>query len=260
MQSRMLAVVALLGFTLAGCGKGTATAPDVSGAWLGERAGPVALQAGKKVAAPHSKPHGLTYGQWHARWWQWAYSLPVDNHPLFETGDASAGQKGHVWFLGGSFVSGTANRVISIPSGTALFFPILNFEADNFWPPIDPPLDEAGLRALAASIIDGATGLEAELDGVSIPILTSYRTTSPVFSVTLPDNNIPQSFGFDAPPGSYSPLVDDGYYLFINPLSVGTHHLHFKASVPAFNFTLDITYEIHVTPGNRGGGKRPLGL
>src|SRR5690242_15482225 len=56
------------------------------------------------VIPVNASPYGATYGEWSARWWQWAFSLPVDHHPLFDTADCSAGQSGPVWFLGASFV------------------------------------------------------------------------------------------------------------------------------------------------------------
>jgi hypothetical protein len=118
--------------------------------------GPGASNPG--VLPPQSHPFGATYGEWAARWWQWAYKQPVDTNPLFQTGqvDLSQGQSGKVWFLGGVFnTSGTADRTGTVPAGKALFFPILNFEADNLAPPIKPPLDVAGLRALAAASVPG---------------------------------------------------------------------------------------------------------
>ena len=61
----------------------------------------------------------------------------MDDHPLFDAPgtDGSEGQSGKVWFLGGTFLStevasgaylGTADRTITVPKGTALFFPIVN--------------------------------------------------------------------------------------------------------------------------------------
>jgi hypothetical protein len=43
---------------------------------------------------------GKTYGEWSAKWWQWAFD---SNFAQFTAGDVdcSAGQKGAVWFLGG---------------------------------------------------------------------------------------------------------------------------------------------------------------
>ena len=32
-----------------------------------------------------SKPYGLTYGEWTAKWWQWALSIPKDINPAGDT-------------------------------------------------------------------------------------------------------------------------------------------------------------------------------
>ncbi len=29
------------------------------------------------VLPVNSKPYGMTYGEWSAKWWQWAYSIPL---------------------------------------------------------------------------------------------------------------------------------------------------------------------------------------
>jgi len=59
---------------------------------------------GPKVIDRDSVAYGRTYGDWMAAWDQWALSIPVANHPLFDNGDCSVGQSGPVWFLGGNFV------------------------------------------------------------------------------------------------------------------------------------------------------------
>src|SRR4051794_32618169 len=184
------------------------------------------------VLPPQSNPFGASYGEWAARWWQWAYNQPVDTNPLFDQTGANIanGQSGKVWFLAGVINdSGTATRTGTIPAGKALFFPIANFENDNlapFAPPHHPPPSVPELRAGAKAVIDSATALEADVDGRSVQDLPSYRHQSPVFSVTFPDNNIFQHFGFNVPQGTYSPFVDDGYYLMLAPLSEGQHTIH----------------------------------
>jgi len=103
------------------------------------------------IAPLNSNPHGASYAQWGAAWWQWVFSLaafPPDGlpNPLFTDGtvDCSFGQSGHVWFLAGRIcftcapVTTTANRNCTVPTGTALFLPILNGEADNV--AVFPPL------------------------------------------------------------------------------------------------------------------------
>src|SRR5262245_48651414 len=84
------------------------------------------------IRPPQSNRFGQTYGEWSAAWWQWASSISVDHNPILDqTGaDAAVGQAGHVWFLAGN-AGGTTERTVTVPAGTALFFPIVTFDAFN---------------------------------------------------------------------------------------------------------------------------------
>src|SRR3989442_8315950 len=69
------------------------------------------------VIPPNAKAFGMTYGEWSAKWWQWAFSLPVDQNPFFDEGGTCSNgangqpEPGPVWFLTGVInVSGTAVR------------------------------------------------------------------------------------------------------------------------------------------------------
>ena len=219
---------------------------------------PASSQAGVPVVAPPgSRPFGLTYGEWSARHWQWLFSAPVSQNPLFMDGavDLSLHQpEGRVWFLGGTFtvnpapgggVIGHAVRSGTVPFGKALFFPILDCEWDN---PTSPPGDytTAELRAQAKAQMDSITELDCELDGVPVKHLQAYRVSSPVFKYWLPaEDNVVQAGGMDVS-GWVTGVVADGIYLMLEPMSVGQHTIHFAGSVPGFS--LDITYHIKVVP------------
>jgi hypothetical protein len=103
------------------------------------------------------------------------------------------------------------------------------------------------LRAANAAFIDGATTVSVEVDGE--PIGTLQRVQSNVFEVALPEENIFDapciSFG-GVPAGIYSPAVDDGFYVQLEPLDVGNHTLHIHAENPSAGFTLDVTYNLTV--------------
>jgi hypothetical protein len=216
-----------------------------------------------RVITPDSVAYGRTYSEWSAAWWQWTFSIPVASHPLFDNGDCSIGQSGPVWFLGGKFCqtggvcTGAATRSCSVPAGEALFFPILNVEdsapeepafgcGDSF-----PPLTGgtiAEMRKCAGSFVDGTNHLEADVDGKAIRHLkTEFRVPSVEFEVTWPSDNVLNAIG-EGPyaAGTYSPVVDDGIYVMLPPLSAGSHTLHFKGSF-ANGFTEDITYNLVVT-------------
>ncbi len=216
-----------------------------------------------RVFPPGSSPYGSSYGDWSARWWQWAYGLPVAGHPLFdETGaDCGAGQSGPVWFLGGVFnVSGSATRTMcSIPAGKALYFPIINVEWDNVCPAEEPPLSVEELRATAAWFMDLATALSCELDGVPIENPFAYRFTAGPFGVDIPSGSIWEFFGCATPAGHYAPLMADGYFLMLKPLAPGAHVLHFSGTIgDPVNFTLEITYELTVVPDHQNLVEQPL--
>jgi hypothetical protein len=138
-----------------------------------------------------------------------------------------------------------------------LFFPLVNYADDNVGRP--PPLFNVDqLRAEAAGFIDGATGLTAQLDGVPIAGLSAtgpYRIrNAPAFSYTYVANSAFCAVGVNACPpylaggDTVSPAVSDGIYLMLAPLPVGRHTLHFTGTIPAFGFSLDITYNLTVAP------------
>jgi hypothetical protein len=205
----------------------------------------------------NSHPAGMTYGQWSAAWWQYAYSLPNSSSPLFDAtgGRCAVGQPyiAHrkVFFLAGAVFGGEQSQSCTIPAGTMLFFPLLNIELDNGCPLVNPPLAVAQLRSAAQSAIDQVTNLHASIDGRAVENLPSYRVTSPVFSFTLPatGDNLCAAFSESNPsavPGAtVSPVVGDGYYLMLAPLPRGQHTIRFGGAVPSV-FSLDVTYEVTV--------------
>jgi hypothetical protein len=220
-----------------------------------------AQNANPRIIPPNAQPYGMTYGEWSAKWWQWAYSLPVDQNPFFDENGSCAnganGQFGPVWFLTGVFnVSGTAVRNCTVPAGKALFFPIINAEDAT----LESGATGEDLRIYTTWAMSLVTNIAAEIDGVAVVNLYDYRAVSPLFVYgPLPENNMLQLFGFDAPAGSTSaglpgvPPVPsaaaDGYYLMLAPLPVGQHTIHFTGTFgDPVNFTLDITYNLTVAP------------
>ena len=136
------------------------------------------------VIPPNATPYGMTYGEWSAKWWQWAYSLPVDQNPWFDEEGSCAngahGQFGPVWFLTGIINSSdNAERNCTVPAGKALFFPIVNVEDAT----LESGLTGEALREFPTYVVGLVTDLEAEIDGVPLEDLYEYRAVSP-FSCT----------------------------------------------------------------------------
>lgn len=218
-------------------------AAALSAALMLAAARPALAQTTPKVLPVNSSPHGKSYAEWQAAFWQWAFSLPTANHPLFdETGaDAAVGQTGHVWFLGGVFsASGSATRAVTVPAGTMLFFPIINVECSSVEAPpfFGATAEEQSSCAQAFTL----GNLACEIDGVAVSNLADYYVVSPQFTFDLPADNI-----LGIPGGvTGATAVSAGVHLMVAPLSKGEHTIRFSGTYVDLDFTLDITYHLTV--------------
>lgn len=196
------------------------------------------------VVPVDSKFFGKTYGDWSEEWWKWTLSIPADRNPLLDTtGDFCAErQSGNVWFLAGTFGETGVVRNCDIPSGKALFFPIINAECSKVEG--DGPAQKE-LRAGAKALIDNVTVKEVIIDDTVLIDLDNYRVGSKLFVFKLPTNNV-----MELPAGS-SPAVSDGYWIMLKPLSAGQHeiHVHGEAKISeTFTFKTEVTYNLNVVP------------
>jgi hypothetical protein len=231
---------------------------------LGALAGVAGLRLSEAVAKNHDQRSGKGRGQAKSgvnaaadpgqgqgryqtlatKWWAWA--IDEEFAPIIEEGDVdcAAGQQGNTWFLAGGFFPPptTIERRCTVPKGTKLFFPVLNqfcagppaFDSGESTHRIQKQLAErlaCAAKGLADTGIDPAD-LTATVDGKSVPIV---RAHSALFPIHLGDPNV-----FKAPPGNYLEAAD-GYWVLLDPLSPGTHEVHFAADA-----VLDVTYEITV--------------
>lgn len=209
------------------------TALGASEAWAQRHSNP-------KVFPPHSTPYGLTYTEWAETWWAWAFSIPADQNPFLDPDGrfSGVGQSGPVFFLAGNFGGGTTVRQFTVPAGKALFLTagtILDLLGT------DAPT-EAELRTLVEQTFTGLTKYRIEVDGVPIPHLASYTVESPLFSLTLPENNVA-----GLPAGQYQGILQ-GIFVLLHPLPVGQHVIHLYYEFPAFSFIDDVTMIVTVSP------------
>lgn len=163
--------------------------------------------------------------------------MPASGNPVAGTAAAEMGQSGSVWFLAGNNHSDTSTRTITIPSGTALFVPLLNGYADTVGG--YPPLDSLTILATPPQAFRDTWVLSAEVDGNSVSGLQNNWVAPTLFNSHLVANNI-----MGEPAGTYA-ACSDGYYFMIDNLSIGAHTVHFHASMGQ-DFTLDMTYRITV--------------
>ena len=218
------------------------------------RVGVLAAATGALIPAHAALAQSQAYKDLAASWWQWALSIPASVNPLADQTGASCmiGQHGSDWFLAGTFGESTATRDCTLPADVNVFFPVANlvaFDTPNACGQDSTPIPASIYRDLAASFIDGVAELSVTLDDQ--PIKGIHRTVSKVFAVALPQDNLFAAacapFG-GLPAGVYSPAVDDGYYVLLNPLAAGSHTLTIHAAHPSQGFLLDITYHLTVVP------------
>jgi hypothetical protein len=210
-------------------------------------------EAAPNTLPPESNAYGKGYAQLAAEWLEWLLAIPAASSPLLDPDGAFAavGQSGKVWFLAGT-VGGPATRSVTVPTGTALFFPIVNF----FWlntpeygdPPWSPDQAKHVKDDILTPVVDAAHGLILEIDGRTVQNVDSLRVYSELGECTVPDDNI---FGAPFDPVPHA-CVADGYLALLPPLSAGNHTIHFAggiAAVPPYQpvpFSLDVTYHITV--------------
>ena len=245
-----LGALAALTLVLAGCSQ-EATAPTVPL----EPAPDLALEKwdsgslNPHVVPPHARPHGKTYSEWSAAWWRWLWSAPVDVNPgLDATGEnISYGQSGNVWFLAPAYFGTDWVRSATIPSGTMLFVDIAAYFGALILGYGD---DEAEIRAFLAPAVDAISGIVFEVNGLRLENIEDFRVQSPpgFFEYTLPENNMFQLFGFDAPAGDYADAVAEGYYAMLKPLSVGQHEIFISADFGPPNGLVEVTINLTVVP------------
>lgn len=204
------------------------------------------------VVQPNRSVLGKTYGEWTAAWWRWADSLQATNHPL-NGGPCSTGQTGQVWFLGGPFAGAPADGSSSmlscnVPRGTFLLFPLLNAECSNVEPPPFFGATDAARRDCARSAANdiGVNTLRARIDGDDVDALSRFRFASPPFDFTMPAHD--NILGLEGT--THGRSGSDGYWLMIEPLSIGHHTIHFEArltSGPGAGYAQKVTYRITVS-------------
>jgi len=203
------------------------------------------------VIPPHATAHGKSYEGWAETWWQWVFAQPASTNPILDTtGEHCAqGQQGHVWFLGASFPAfAKVNRDCTIPTGTALFFPVLNGIADNNGE--STVFTKEQLQARCDSFVDNPATLAVTVDGKALTNLADYRIDDTFFFY-----HADQSFlEVLAPPGVLETTTPApgaascGYYVMLTPLSQGQHTLHIQATFTDGTDAADATYNLTVVP------------
>jgi hypothetical protein len=126
----------------------------------------------------------------------------------------------NVWFLIESFDTEKYIRSCTIPGEKYIFVPSLGSYCDT---KLDKLESEQALAECAKDLNEASIkDFSLKLDGKMINSIQSYKVTSPLTNFTYPENNV-----LDEPPYTSQGVVD-GYFVILEPLSIGNHQLHIQ--------------------------------
>ncbi len=143
--------------------------------------------AGVEILPPDASWGGLTLGEWEARSLQWVLSLPEEVSPWFEA------TKLRLWTVRAGLLRrrGLAHRRVWWPRALRSTCGYRASVCSTVEPPPWFGRDEAELAACADDGLDGGPSeLHASVNGQDVADLDAYRTTSPLFTVTFPEDNV----------------------------------------------------------------------
>ena len=197
---------------------------------------------GVTIVDPEEAYAGVAPGEWLARNWQWTFSLPLDVSPSFnpDAPNCGYGQSGPVFFLPANFTADPAVTTCIVPQGTAIFTQVGTAECSTVEPPPFFGRDEAELRACAVALgSEDIVDIEASVNGEPVPNLERYLFRSPLFTLTLPEDNV-----LGVPPG-VALSVAEGYAFIIAPPSPGEYEV-FVSVTFSDGFTTAVTTRVVV--------------
>jgi hypothetical protein len=166
------------------------------------------------IFAVNSSPYQVSYTEWTIRWWKWLLGIPKTQNPALDrTGKLAYGYQNdsNVFFLCQTFGMHDTMpiRHITIPSGTAIFMPVIN------WISVAPEdgINNDDLLKSAKYKVDAIETLDLFVNSSRIYIDPELdRVTSGTFEVFLPKNNV-----LDVQEG-YKTCLSDGYWIFFIPV------------------------------------------
>ena len=179
----------------------------------------VAEPGALQILPPDETFGGATRGEWDARSVQRGFSI-TDVNPSTVRG-CGLGQSGPVFFL-------PSHGRCVVAEGTAIFVSGLGVVCSTVEGPVEGTRffgrSEEELRVCTARELDESTdgNQQYRVNGQEVADLDTYRTTSPLFTVTLPENNI-----FGVEPG-VAQAVSEAYSFIIAPPPPGEYQITFS--------------------------------
>jgi hypothetical protein len=177
-----------------------------------------------------SNPFNTTLAEWTALWWKWMHSIPRETSPALDATGQFSGifqVNPSAFFLAGT-EGGSATRKCTMPQGKAIFFPVITC---IFSFALDPDLEtEEELTREVTKDIDRVERMSLRVDQVIFEEFSQFRVRSDPFD--------------DIINGMRTKTVSDGYWIFLKPLAIGNHNIHFTGR--NFDFFNEVDYHIEI--------------
>ncbi|RZI43917.1 hypothetical protein EGT07_00335 [Herbaspirillum sp. HC18] len=174
------------------------------------------------VVPPGGEYAGQSLSSYAVTWWQWALSFPKEESPMRDVTGSNCGtkQSDEMWFLVGAYGGGRVRRSCTVPSGRALFFPVITTTFFTL------PGAQSTCRDNTANVAinnDHLAYAQAWINGVEIPNVDKHRARSPdCFHIFSGENAKSRgSTGY--------PAATDGYWILLRPLPPGEYTVKFRA-------------------------------
>ena len=174
-----------------------------------------------EILSPGEPWAGVTHSEWAARGYQWTFSMPADVNPILDpTGEpCGLGQSGPVFFYMGNFAGADRTRCV-VAEGTAIYVHVVGKECSTVEPPPYFGRTEDELRACASATLDHeVVDFEARVNGEDVADLDTFRNTTPMFTITFPENNV-----YEVDPG-VARAVAEQYSFIIAPPPPGEYEI-----------------------------------
>ena len=194
---------------------------------------------------PSDSPFGIPYGVWITKYWDWWANVPKTLTPTEQNYPCYTHDVGDVIFLVDPLkMSGEVTYSCNIPAGKALFFSLVTSEYDTGIEGYEKATDKQLIDAARQD--DNSNAFKVILDGKVIPsdAIRNLRGESPFWNITIFKGN-----HYDSPLGVFRAFAE-GFYIFLKPLSPGSHQLYYETSSPKSDFQVSpggkITYNLSV--------------
>ncbi|MGB9169149.1 MAG: hypothetical protein WCB31_09510 [Nitrososphaeraceae archaeon] len=194
--------------------------------------------------ASDSRPFGCSYGNWTAKWWQWAASIPTFRNPVLDkTGENHNVDQpsSDVHFLAGIFgdvEKSHPTRKVTLHKNVSILFPVLNCEANSMeYPNLKT---DADLIKHVSDDIKSVVKKDCFINDIRI-VPELVKSDPEIFEITVPKDNV---LGIEGE--KTIRLHSSGYYTFLKPLPVGNYILDFEGSCENGRLCAGARYELKI--------------